>query len=129
MKKRYVKSWKTSVQPRKQRKYRHNAPLHEKSSMLNSNLSEELRKKYGKRSLRVKIGDKVKIMRGSFRKKEGKVEEVDVKNLKVYVSKIETQKRDGSKSRVPMDPSNLQITELNMDDKNRKKKLESKGAN
>ena len=37
--------------------------------------------------------------------------------------KIEHAKRDGSKSKIPLHPSNLMITELNLSDKFRKNKL------
>ena len=50
MKRKFSKSWKSSKQPRKQRKYSANAPLHLKRKLLSVNLSKELRKKYGKRS-------------------------------------------------------------------------------
>lgn len=111
--------WKSSKQPKKQRKYRENAPLHIKSKLLGSNLSKQLREKYGKRTVRVRKGDKVEIKRGQFKGKSGKVERVDVKNERVYVSKIEIQKIDGSKSFYPLHPSNLQVIELNLEDKKR----------
>ena len=42
MKKIFSKHWKSSKQPRKQRKYRAKAPLHIKRKLLNVNLSKEL---------------------------------------------------------------------------------------
>ncbi len=126
MKKKFSTSWKASKKPRKQRKYRVNAPLHIKGKFLNAVLSKELRKKYGKRSLRVRKGDKVRIMRGSFMKKEGAIEKVDTKKGVVYVSKIEVEKKEGSKVPRPIQPSNVMILELNLDDKRRKEKLERK---
>ncbi len=129
MKQAFLKTWKSSTQPRKQRKYRHNAPLHIKGKFLSVNLSKEIRKKYNRRSARVKKGDKVKIMRGQFSGKTNKVDRVDMKKCKVYVTGIETIKKDGSKTAYPLEPSNLQIIDLNMDDKRREeslKKSESK---
>lgn len=126
MKKKFSTSWKASKKPRKQRKYRVNAPLHIKGKFLNAVLSKELRKKYGKRSLRARKGDKVRIMRGSFKKKEGAIERVDTKKGVVYVSKIEVEKKEGSKVPRPIQPSNIMILELNLDDKKRKEKLERK---
>ena len=61
--------WKSSKRPGKQRKYRKNSELHLKKKFLSANLSKELRKKYGKRSMVVRKGDVVKICRGKFRKK------------------------------------------------------------
>ena len=41
-------SWIRSKQPRKQRKYRHNAPLHIKKKFISVNFTKELREKYTK---------------------------------------------------------------------------------
>jgi large subunit ribosomal protein L24 len=65
-------------------------------------------------------------MRGQFRKKEGKVEQVSLKKIKVYVEGVEIAKKDGTKTRYPLHPSNLTIIELNIDDKMRQKILERK---
>jgi len=112
-------NWVSSKKPNKQRKFRFNAPLHLRGNFMNVHLSKELRTKYGIRALRVRTGDKVRIMRGQFKRQEGKIEEVNMKHLKVYISKIEHIKRDGSKARYPIDPSNLLLVELNLDDKKR----------
>jgi len=121
MKTKFSSSWKKSKQPRKQRKYRHNAPLHIKQKFVSVHLSKDLRKRHNKRSMNLRKGDSVKIARGQFKNKSGKVDEVRVKKTSVYVSGVELVKRDGTKSRYPVHPSNLIITELNMDDKMRNK--------
>ena len=126
MKKTFSKSWKSSKQPRKQRKYRANAPIHIARKFLSSPLSKELRKKYGKRTIRVRKGDKVRIMRGQFKKKEGIIVLTKRKNSKVHVENIQLTKKDGSKAFYPIHASNLQIIELKTDDKYRKKILERK---
>ena len=116
MKKEFSKEWKASSQPRKQRKFLAKAPLHIKRKQLNANLSKELRSKYG-RSLILKKGDKVKIMRGKHKGKSGKITKIIVKRLKIYIEGIQTKKQDGSKVDVPIRASNLQIKELNLEDK------------
>jgi large subunit ribosomal protein L24 len=126
MEKEFSTHWISSSQPRKQRKYRFNAPIHIKSGFFNSHLSQELRKKYGKRSFRVVTGDKVKIMRGQFKNIEGKVERINAKSVKIYVAKAEMNKKDGSKAFYPIDPSNVMITELNLNDKERQKRITKK---
>jgi large subunit ribosomal protein L24 len=126
MKKKFVSKWKGSKQPRKQRKYWHNAPAHIRGDFLNAHLSKELAKKHGIKRMRIRVGDKVKIMRGKFRGRENKVEAVDLKKSKVLVSSIEVSKKDGSKSRPFIHASNLLITELNMDDKKRMEKKEQR---
>jgi large subunit ribosomal protein L24 len=117
----FSNAWKGSKQPRKQRKYRYNAPNHIKGAFVSSHLSKDLKEKHKKRSLRVRKGDKVKIMRGQFKGIEGKVEKVSLKTLKVFVEKAEMPKKDGSKAFYPIDPSNLLITAL-ADDKRRFKR-------
>lgn len=119
MKQKFNKNWKSSKQPRKQKKYSANAPLHLKRKFTSVNLSKELRKKYGKRNLPVRKGDKVKVMVGKFRKTEGKVTEVMIKTSKIIVDGVQIKKKDGSKVNLKMEPSNLQIIELNLDDKKR----------
>ncbi len=116
----------SSKNPKKQRRYRLNAPLHIKQKFVHSHLSKDLRKKYGKRSIGLKKGDKVKVMIGNFKRFEGKVESVDLKNTTVYVSGVEVTKKDGTKKLLGLHPSNLIITELNLDDKFRQKHLERK---
>ncbi len=126
MKAEWVKTWNRSIKARKQRKYLANAPLHIKQNLMHVHLSKELRSKYGKRAITIKKGDKVRILRGNFRKKEGKVSQVLLKRAKVYVEGIEILKKDGSKSLYPLTASNLMIIELNLDDKKRKNKLSKK---
>jgi len=116
--KEWSKNWKKSKNPRKQRKYRHNAPLHIKGKFLSAHLSKELRKKNKRRSMRIRKGDKIIILRGQFKKLKGEVNEVNLKNGKVYIDKIEIKKKDGTKAAYPIDPSNLMIVEL-VEDKKR----------
>ena len=126
MRKHFSIKWKASKQPRKQRKYRTNAPLHVRRKMMSINLSKELRKKYGKRNFPVRNGDNVMIMRGEFKGKTGKINLVNYKKKIVIIDMIYRTKIDKTKISVKFDPSNLQIKELNLDDKNRKDALERK---
>ncbi len=99
-----------SKQPRKKRKERYQAPLHKARSYLHCNVAKEIRKKVGSRSALVRRGDTVKVMRGTFKKKTGKVVEVDYKTLKVFVEGMTAQGRKSKKrSFLPFDSSNLQI--------------------
>jgi len=126
MKKRFSKKWISSKQPRKQRKYRAKAPFHLKNKLLSVNLSKDLRKKYGKRNLVLRKGDEVKVMRGKYKGTKGKVTKVLHQFLKVVVEGIQIKKRDGSNANVKLQPSNLQIIELNLSDKRRLKNLKIK---
>ncbi len=113
----WSRHWKASIKPRKQRKYRYQAPLHVKGNLLSAHLSKELRQKHKRRSIRAVTGDKVRIMRGQFRTHTGNIEHVDVKESKVRISGIEIQKKDGSKAPFWIHASNIMITELKADKK------------
>ena len=119
MKSKFSSHWKASKQPRKQRKFRANAPLHTKHKFLSAHLSSELRKKYGKRSFPVRKGDEVLVMRGSFRKKKAKIASVDTRRHRVTLENIQRAKKDGTKLKVFFSPSVLQIQTINIDDKER----------
>ncbi len=112
MKKKFLKSWVRSVQPRKQRKYIYNAPLHIKRKFLNVHLSLTLREKYHMRSLQLRKGDKVKIMRGDYKGNEATVERISIVRLRVYLSGLTYNKKDGTRVSIPFRPSNLMIIEL-----------------
>jgi large subunit ribosomal protein L24 len=134
--KKFNTSWKASKRPGKQRKYAANAPLHLKRNLMSVNLSKELRKRHGKRNIPLRKGDVVKIMRGKFKKKAGKITAINNKRLRVEIEGIQVKKQDGSKANVRFYPSILQITELNTEDKKRikgikqeSKKIEEKGEN
>lgn len=128
MKQEFTTKWKESKQPRKQRKYLHNLPLHLKQKLMGSALDKDLRKKYGIRSIEVRKGDEVVIMRGKFAKKTGKVVEVNTKKSRVAVENIQNTKRDGNKVHVWIHASKIKIKTLNTDDKMRftTKQMENK---
>ncbi len=119
MKQKFSSVWKSSAQRRKQRKYRANAPLHIRSSLVSAHLDKPLREKYKKRAMPLRTGDKVRIMTGSNKKKTGKISRVDRRKYKIYIEGIETQKKSGEKAFLAIDPSNVMITELNLEDKKR----------
>jgi len=126
MKKRWSSSWVGSKQPRKQRKFRYNAPLHVKQRFVSSPLDKKLRKEYGRRSVGVRRGDEIVVMRGSFKGKTGKVTSVDLQESKVYVDNIKRKKVSGQEIEVAIQPSNIKIVRLNLDDKKRMKTLAKK---
>jgi len=116
----------SSTQPRKQRKFRYNAPIHIRGAFLHSPLAGNLREKYGKRSFRVVTGDTVKVLRGEFKGIEGVVDKVDVKNTKILVHGVTVKKANGEDVPRPVDPSKIMITKLNTKDAKRIARLEVK---
>jgi len=123
MKQKWSRDWKSSVQPRKQRKYRHNAPLHVRRKFLGARLSPELTRQFGRRSMPIRKGDEIIAMRGSSKGLKGVVDRVDLARTKIYVEGIIVKKVDGSEVMKPLRPSNLMITKPSMDDKGRQKAL------
>jgi len=113
-----------SKKPRKQRKALYQAPLHKKQKLVSAHLSKDLIKQWKKRSLPVRKGDEVKIMRGKFKGTTGKVSRVDLKRLKVYMENVKRKKASGEESFVPLHPSNLSIISPVMDDPRRKKLID-----
>jgi len=126
MKTKFSTKWKRSEKAAKQRSYRCRAPLHIRHKFMSANLSKELREKYGRRSLPIRKGDIVRIMKGEFKKKKGKIISIDTKKGKVFVEGIQRLKKDGTKTNVPLSPHVLQITELLLEDKKRVKVLQRK---
>jgi len=115
-----------SKKPRKQRKYLAEAPLGKRQKMVASTLSEELRAKYGRRSLSVRKGDKVKIMRGDFKGASGEVTKVTLRSYKINVDGVNVKKADGTDVPKPLHPSNVMITGLYLEDKERRDLLDRK---
>ncbi len=123
MKKEFSTKWQGSKQPRKQRKFAAKAPLHLRKKFVSCNLSKDLRKKYSKRTFPLRKGDEVKVMRGKYKKKQGKVTKIERKTGKIYVENIQHKKIEGSTVDVPMRASNLQIISLNLEDRKRNKSI------
>ncbi len=102
------------------------ATFHTRSKQLGSQLSDDLRKKYGKKSIRVVEGDSIKIVRGEFKGVDGKVSKVSTKKNSVAIEGVKKEKTKGDKFDVYIHTSNLVVTGLNTDDKWRISKLEGK---
>ena len=115
----------SSKSPRKQRRRVNNAALHERKNLLKCRLDEFLQEEYGLRSLVLKKGDLVRIMRGQFRDTEGTVTSVSYKKGLVYLDNTTITKADGKEATIPIHPSNLLLVKLELDDE-RKTLIEGK---
>ena len=98
------------------------------SAQLSGMLSKNLRKKYGKRSVRIIEGDSVKVVRGEFNGVDGKVTKVSTSNNGLTIEGVKKEKLKGEKYDVYVHTSNIEVTALNTDDKWRINKLEGKNA-
>jgi len=110
---------------RKSRKAHFAAPSSLRRKILSAPLDKELRDKYNARSLPVRKDDIVKIVRGNFKDREGKVVTVYRKKWCIYIEKIQKEKTNGASVPIPIHPSNVVITTLKLD-KDRKALLERK---
>lgn len=120
-----------SRKARKQRRRLHQAPLHRRGKLLQAHLSsrylEDPKVRYP-RSLPVREGDTVRVLRGDQKGHEGKVTEVDRRGLRVFVDGVTVAKADGTEVKRPVHPSNLLITKLNLDDPRRRRLIERAGG-
>jgi large subunit ribosomal protein L24 len=114
------------TKPTKQRKMLFQAPDHIRYKHFAAHLSPELRASHGVRALPVRSGDAVRIMRGDHKGFEGKVTRVDRRKYRIYVEGLTREKVDGTIIFVPIHPSKVMITNLNLEDKWRKQVLERK---
>jgi large subunit ribosomal protein L24 len=117
----------TSTKAKKQRKARSDAPLHKRKRMVSAHLDSGLMSEYNVRSLPVRKGDTVKIVRGAedYKTSEAKVASVDLKSCKIIIENVTVPKADGTQKPKPVDPSDVLLTKLDLSDPWRKAKLES----
>ena len=114
-----------SSKPRKQRKARAQAPMHMRRKMMHMHVAKSLRAKLGtnRRAMLVKKGDKIRVISGSMRKKEGKVMEVDYHNLSIFVEGIARKNAKGIEKLARLQPSNAEIIDGDFNSADRKAML------
>ena len=117
-----------SLKPSKQRKAFYGMPLHRSKRRVSSSLSKELRKETGRRSLSLRKGDKVKVVRGSHKSFEGKIARVDRALSRVFIEKLLRKKADGTEILIPVNPSNVVVTGLERGDERRSKRIKKAEA-
>ncbi len=94
-----------------------------KSNNICSNLSNNLKKEYNTKSLRIVKGDSIKIMRGEYKGVEGKVEKLNTLKGRLSIEGVQREKIKGGQVKVQIHASNVRITSLHLDDKYRKNKI------
>src|SRR3990170_2373823 len=112
--------------PGKQRKMLFNAPAHLRHKIMSAPLSPELVKSRGAKTLPVRKGDTIRIMRGDHKGFEGKIQRVDLSDYRIYVEGLTREKVDGTAIFVSVHPSKVMIKTLGLDDKWRKEILKKK---
>ena len=112
--------------PRKQRKRLYNAPAHLRHKLMAAPLAPELMSSKGVKTLPVRKGDTVRIVRGDHTGFEGKVNRVDLKRYRIFIEGLTREKVDGTNIFVSVHPSKVMIKNLKLDDKWRKGIVERK---
>ena len=118
-----------SSKPRTSRKEYLQMNMHTRSKTIAGHLNKRLREELGTRSISLRKGDVVEIVRGSFKGKEGKITKVERGIGKIHIEKIIRKKSDGTEYNVAIDPSNIMVVGIEKGDKKRfksKKKEVSK---
>ena len=117
---------KITSQPGKQRKAIWNASGSRAKKLLSAPLSSGLETRHGIKSLPVRKGDTVKIVRGDFTGIEGKVTEVDRARKRLYVEGVTREKVSGTQTKMSVHASKVQITNLSLDDRWRSKSIDKR---
>ena len=117
-----------TTKPTKQRQRLYQAPVTDRYKRFSAPLSAKLKESHGVSSLPVRNGDTVMVMRGDRKGSEGKINQIDRKKYRIFIEGATREKVDGTTIPVPIHPSKVMITRLNLDDKWRKKILERKAA-
>ncbi len=102
------------MKPDTERKNYYSADIHQRKNNVHVHLSKNLRGKLKKktRSVGVRKGDMVKVMRGSLKGKEGKVSAVSVKDRLVYLEGVTRNNARGQERPIALQPSNLMLLSL-----------------
>jgi len=123
--------WNKTKSIRKQRKRVFNAPPHRQHKRLTCRLDDRLieRYKFALSRIPIRKGDKVRIVRGSFKdpNKEVDVIEVRPKDNTIVLTGITLSKADSKRVPRVFRPSALTITKLNLSDRRRRDRIEALG--
>ncbi|KAJ6496992.1 translation protein SH3-like domain-containing protein [Mycena vitilis] len=100
---------------RKSRKAHFSAPSSIRRKIMSSALSKELRGKHNTRSLPIRKDDEVRIVRGKYKGREGKVTQVYRKKWVIHVERVQRDKSNGATAPIGVHPSNVVITTIKLD--------------
>lgn len=113
-----------STQPRKQRLANYNRNQHSQMRSMSAHLSDELLKEYSLvRSVTVRKGDTVKVVRGIFKGHTAKVVKVFPQRGFITIDEATLTKADGKKVARMFRPSKVILTKLDLSDPWRREKL------
>ncbi|KAG9318817.1 translation protein SH3-like domain-containing protein [Chiua virens] len=100
---------------RKARKAHFSAPSSVRRKIMSSPLSKELRTKHNTRSLPIRKDDEVRIARGKYKGREGKVTQVYRKKWVIHVDRVQRDKSNGAAVPIGIHPSKVVIVNIKLD--------------
>jgi large subunit ribosomal protein L26e len=112
---------------RKSRKAYFTSDSETRHRLLSAHLDKDLRTKYGVRAVPIRKDDEVKIVRGDYKGREGKVLSVYRRKFVIHVDRVTQDTAKGGPAKVGINPSNVVITKLKVD-KDRNTLLTRKAA-
>ncbi len=94
---------------------------------MTAKIHEDLQMEYGAKKLTIRKGDTVLVVRGEFRDMEGKVSTINRQKSQIFIEGASIEKSSGTTFDIPIHPSNVVITKIEVKkDKWRKKILDRK---
>ena len=119
-----MKLTRQSSKPVKVRKlFFHNTVREKSAKLMRASLSPELKTKHNRRTIRVRTGDSVKLVRGEYSGVEGKVLKVFPKEGKLTIEGVTREKIAGGTTPIRIHASNVVVTGINFDDKLRRERV------
>ena len=122
-----MKRHEVSSSRRVQRRRQLGASSSVKRKLMSCHLIKSLRDQHKIRSLPIKRGDEVKILKGKAKGKSGKVVQVYRKRNIIYVDKVNREKQNGQTVFLPIRPSYCVIEKL-LINKDRTKTIEKNAS-
>jgi len=100
---------------RKARKAHFAAPSSIRRKIMSAPLSKDLRGKHNTRSLPIRKDDEVRIVRGTYKGREGKVTQVYRKKWVIHVDRVQRDKSNGATAPIGVNPSKVVIINIKLD--------------
>ena len=114
------------TKPRTQRKRLFQSSPHTYSRYFSAALSPDLKLKHNTNAYPLRKGDTVRVTRGDRKGFEGKITQVNRRKRRIFIEGVTREKVDGSAIQIPVHPSKVVITNLNLDDKLRRETLKQR---
>jgi large subunit ribosomal protein L24 len=109
--------------PRRQRRAVYNADTFERRLRMTVPLSRELRKRFHRRSVPLRKGDTVRVMKGSFIGREERVAKIDRRGYSVTLDNVTLKTGEEKLKPLPVRTNHLLIVRLNLADAWRREAL------